>query len=292
MSAYMLQSKVSLLNHINAKNATTFALTDLVFSAPQVINGTWRDLANPHNTAVRVTASETSVFQGTQVVTYDRLKLSDLAHLPGFTLRADKPTSVYSLLDGLLYYNGLHFTSDDLEDTPVTDNGDGTFTATLTAKPGSYGWIGSYTLTITQGAAALDNAITEPNLDGLNYPTDSDADIYAALYLYGYDFTANYADLVDFEEDVPLDQHQAAALVAAIKAQDISSGKDLWNADGGSTSWSLAGAIPRHNGLNSSSLPTNAAYKYAVVLEFRAGVTTPRGNLIMHYNDPVDSGSV
>jgi hypothetical protein len=292
MSAYMLDSKVDLLRIINAKNATTFVATDLVFSPPQPLNGTWRELANPHNTAVRVTAAEGSAFQGTQVVTYDRFKLSDLANLPGFSLSADHPATVHDLFTGLMYYNGLRFTAEDLEDSPVTDNGDGTYTATLTAKAGSYGWVDSLVVNITQGATTLDTVISTGDMPGLNYPTANDTDVYAALYMYGYDMTPYYSDLVDVEEGVPLTQHQADALAVAFKAVDRSSGATLWNGDAASTSWSLAGAVATHSGMNGVDLPTNSSYKYALLLQLRDDVQTPRGTLIIHYNDPVDPGSV
>lgn len=292
MSAYMLDSKADLLKIINSKNATTFTANDLVFSPPQAINGTWRELANPHNTVVRVTAAVGSAFQGTQVVTYDRLKLSDLAKIGGFKIASDKPATVHDLFTGITYYNGIRFSADDLENSPVVNNGDGTYSATLTAKAGSYGWVGSLAVTITQGASALDTVISKADMPGLNYPTANDTDVFAALYLYSYDFTGNYNDLVDFEEGEPLTQHQADALALAIKAKDKSSGAALWTGDSAVTAWSLGGAVPVHNGMNGVDLPTNPSYKYALLLQLRADVTIPRGTLIIHYNDPVDPGSV
>lgn len=292
MSAYMLESKVDLLRIINSKNATTFTANDLVFSPPQPLNGTWRELANPHNTAVRVTAAQGSAFQGTQVVTYDRFKLSDLLKLPGFSVSADHPATVHDLFTGLMHYNGLRFTVDDLEDTPVTDNGNGTYAATLTAKAGSYGWVGSVAITVKQGAATLDTVISTAAMPGLNYPTANDTDVFAALYMYGYDMTAYYSDLVDVEEGEPLTQHQADALAIAFNAVDRSSGAGLWNGDASKTLWSLAGAVATHNGPNGVDLPTNSNYKYALILQPRDDVTSTRGALIIHYNDPVDPGAV
>lgn len=293
MPGYMQESKLNLLNHINAKNATTFALTDLDFSAPSVINGTWRGVANPHNTAVRLTASATSIFQGTVVITYDRLELKEIIKIPGFTLRADHPATAYELLDTLANYNGLNFTTDDIEDSPVTDNGDGTYTVTLTAKPGSYGWVGSVTISnFGQGGAPLDRVLSGNDMPGLNYPTSSDGDVYGALYLYPYDFTGSYDLLLDLEEGVPLTAQQAGDLANVINLLDVSTGAGAWNASAEQAEWSLEGAVPYHNGLNTPELLTNSSYKYALLLDLRPGVTLPKGRMALHYNDPIDSGSV
>ncbi|MCO6704726.1 Ig-like domain-containing protein [Streptomyces sp. CHB9.2] len=293
MPMYMQESKVSLLNYLNAKNATSFKLTDLVFSAPQVINGTWRGVANPHNTAVRVTADAGSIFQGTVVITYDRLELKEIIKIPGFILRADHPTSAYGLLDQLATYNGLNFTTDDIEDSPVTDNGDGTYTVTLTAKAGSYGWVGSVTIAnFGQGGAPLDRVLSGDAMPGLNYPTSSDGDVYGALYLYSYDFTDFYDLLLDLEPGVPLSDQQAADLAAAINELDVSSGAGAWNNSPDLTQFSLQGAVPFYNGLNMPEFLSNSSYKYALLLDLRVGVTIPKGRMVLHFNDPIDSGSV
>ncbi len=293
MPMYMQESKLSLLNYLNAKNATTFKMTDLDFSAPTVINGTWRGVANPHNTAVRLTASATSIFQGTVVVTYDRLELKEIVKIPGFTLRADHPTSAHQLLDGLATFNGLNFTTDDIEDSPVTDNGDGTYAVTLTAKANSYGWVGSVTIpNFGQGGAPMDRVLSGNDMPGLNYPTSSDGDVYAALYMYPYDFTDFYDLLLDLEPGVPLTTQQAIDLAAAFNEVDVSSGAGAWNTNPDLTSWSLAGAVPYYNGLNMPEFLSNSSYKYALMLDLRAGVTIPMGRLMLHFNDPVDSGSV
>jgi len=293
MSNYMQQSKTSLLNYLNAKNATTFKMTDLVFSAPQVINGTWRGVANPHNTAVRVSADPSSIFQGTVVVTYDRLDLASIIKVGGFIIRADHPDSAHDLLDGLATYNGLNFTVDDIEDSPVTDNGNGTYTVTLTAKAGSYGWMGSVLIeNFGQGGAPLDRVLSGSDMPGLNYPTSSDGDVYGALYLYSYDFTDYFDLMMDLEEGVPLTAQQATDLAAAINALDVSTGAGAWNASSEQAAWSLQGAVPFLNGLNTPDLLTNSSYKYALLLDLRPGVTMPKGRLALHYNDPIDSGSV
>lgn len=292
MSSYMLPSLTSLLGYLNAKNATTFTLDDLVFSTPQVINGTWREVANPHNTAIRVSAKPGGTYQGTTVVTYDRLKISDLPKLLGFKFNADHPQTSLDLLAPILHYQGIQFSTDDIESTPVTDNGDGTYTVTLTAKATSVGWVGSQVFTFSQGGSSLDAALTQADLPGLNYPTESDQDVYADLYLYGYDFTANYADMLDAEPDEVLDIHTAEAFANAINAVDVSSGKGLWNFSEQTTQWSLFGAKCTYSGLNKAELPTNPSYKYVTMIQLRSDVTTPRGTLIFHYNDPIDSSVV
>lgn len=290
--SYQLESKTDVLRLINETNGTTFTADQVVFGVPQVINGTWRGLANPHNTAVRVSADPSSEFEGYQVLTYDRFKLNDLAELEGFVVSADHPQTVHDLFDGMLYFNGLRLTADDVEDSVVTDNGNGTYSATLMAKATSLGWIGSLALTnFAQGAAPLDTALSGNDMPGLNYPEATDNAVFAALYLYGYDFTDLYSDLLDFEEDTLIDEFQGQTLVDFINGVDVSSGAGLWVAAVG-TEWSVFNAKVVYNGINTAELKTNPSYKYVLMLELDASVTIPVGTLVIHYNDPVDSGSV
>lgn len=290
--SYQLESKTDVLRIINETNGTTLVASQVVFGTPQVINGTWRGLANPHNTAVRISADPSSEFEGYQVLTYDRYKLDDLVELQGFVVSADHPVTVYDLFDGLLYFNGLRLGPDDVVDSPVDDNGDGTYSATLTAKPTSLGWIGSLALTnFAQGAAPLDAALSGSDMPGLNYPEARDDVVFAALYLYGYDFTDLYDTLLDFEEDSIIDSEQATPLAEFVNTVDVSSGAGLWVGTA-QPEWSLAGAKVVYNGINTAELATNPSYKYALLLELAATVTTPVGTLVLHYNDPVDSGSV
>jgi len=287
--SYQSVSVVDLLAGLNAKNATTFTLNDVEFSNPVPVSGTWKDQTTLRNTGIVVGAKAGGQFKGRKSIVYDRLKLNDLngTNLKGFTLTGYGVTSAHGLIPWLSYWNGLHFTTDDIEDTAIVDAGDGTRSVVLTAKTNSIGWIGSVTLNITAGGASLNSVVTDTTLEGLNYPTANDTDTYAQLYMYGYDFTSYFNTLATLNAGA-LPAATVTALVAAFKALDIGSGKTLWNESSSTATWSLSGATVVSNGLNSAALPTNPNYKYALALKLRDAVTTPSGIMYLHYNDPYD----
>lgn len=290
--SFMYESKASILGYLNAANGTNYTLSDVSFGVPVPTEGTWQGELTNKNTAVIITAPPGSSYQGQKSITYDRLNLADFSHIKGIRCSADRPATVHQLLKNFRTYTGIWLGAEDVEDSAVVDNGDRTFSATLTAKASSLGWVGSYPITISQGGVRLDEVIAVSALNGLNYPTASDQEIYAQMYLYPYDFSAFYEKLVDIEEGVPLTGEQVMDLVDMIKAVDLSSGRTLWNADSANNQWSLFGAGCLHSGLNGADLPTNPAYKYVAAITLRQGMTTPSGVLYLHYNDPIDSGTV
>lgn len=287
--SYMTKSVDDFLATLNAANSTAFTAADITFGVPQVVEGTWQGQVTSHNSAMRVTAKAGGAYQGTKVLTYDRLKLNDLvsANIPGFKVSAYTATTIYTLFPMLQYWTGIQFTTDDLNDGPLVDNGDNTMTAVLSAKPGSIGWIGNLSIIVTKGSAPIDEMVQVTALPGLNYPTANDQDTFAQLYMYGYDFTSYFTQVQAMAPGV-LNSTQADQLVTAFKAIDISAGKALWVNNPGDTQWNLAGATVLSNGLNSGSLPTNPAYKYVMALQLAGGVLLPAGAMYLHYNDPFD----
>lgn len=285
--SYLLESKKAALKDINAANGTSYTTADVTFGVPSPSQGSWQGGVTDRNTVVRLTAVEGGLYEGTAQVAYDRLSLNDLPKVKGWKAIQTNPTTIHNLLPYLKYFTGVDLTPADVEDGGFTSNGDNTYAGTLTAKAGSIGWIGSTPVTVYPGGVRLDDVIEEDNLPGLNYPTALDTDIYGQFYLYSYDFTPNYNTFVDLEEDAELAGAELTAVVAAIKAVDIGSGKDLWTADAGTAQWSLGGATVVRNGLNGSDLPTNPSYKYVLVIRPRSGMNTPAGDLYLHYNDPL-----
>jgi hypothetical protein len=285
---FQVASKDDLVALVNAKNSTAFTVADFDYSNPRVVAGSWQEELTDKNTAVRLLASEASIYQGNVIVLYDRLSLNSLAQISGWRVSADEPATTHDLIDAIAIYTGIRFTTDDIEDLAITLDGTGAGTAVISAKPNSLGWIGNVNLPVTKGGALLDDQITTPLLEGLNYPSASDADTYAEIYTYGYDFTSYTEQLIDLEEGTELTGTDLTAVRDMLAAVDISSGKTLWNTDAGSTTWSLAGAQIVKNGLNSPTLPTNPNYKYVLGLQLRGDLTVPKGTLYMHYNDPFD----
>lgn len=289
---YTAESKASVLAHINAANSTTFTQADITFGLPTPTNGSWQGNTTSKNTAIRITAAAGSAFEGTTIVTYDRLKFDDLINIKGFKIKANEPSTTHDLIAGIKYYAGMILTVDDIEPTPMTKEANGTYTGILTAKATSLGWIGSLPIVVTKGGLRMDEMVVDVNLDGLNYPTASNTDVHGPLYTYPYDFTSYKTTLEPIAEGAVLTSTQADALVTALKAVDLGSGKATWNNDSSSTTYSLNGAKCIFNGLNGADLPTNPTYKYVMILEQRANMVTPKGNLIFHYNDPIDTSKV
>ena len=290
--SFLSPSRQDVLNYVNLANSTSYVLADVTFGTPTPTEGTWQGNVTDKNTAVRISAAAGGTFQGSAVVVYDRLNLASLANIKGFKPRATAPATTHDLFASIKYYTGLNLSVNDIEQTPMTDNGNGTYSGTLTAKAGSWGWYGSLPITVQKGGDRLSDIVSDTSLDGLNYPTSSDNEIYAQLYLYPYDFSNSFDLLVDFEEGQVLTQTQADQLATAINALDIGSGKGLWTGSNQATAWSLFGATIVHSGLNGADLPSNPSYKYVVTLQMRADVTAPRGLLVIHYNDPIDSSVV
>jgi hypothetical protein len=289
----MNQPLSEFLAALNAANSTAYVAGDFLYGTPQPVSGTWHGQVTTHNTAIKLTAVQGGLYQGTQTLTYDRLSLSALSatNMPGFQCSAYGVTTVHGLYPALLNWTGIMFGNDDLEDLALVDNGDNTLTATLKAKAGSLGWVGQTDLIVKVGGAAIDQVITVTSLNGLNYPTASDTDVYGPLYMYPYDFTSYFSDIATLATGV-LVSAKADALVTAFKAVDVGSGKALWANTSGVTTWNVFGATVVSNGLNSTSLPTNPAYKYVLVLQLDATVTTPAGLLYLHYNDPFNPDAV
>lgn len=277
----------SLLYYVNLANATAYTLTDLLVSKPQVVSGSWHEQVTLKNTVVRLSAAPGSPYKGNKQVVYDRLNLANLAGMKGFSVYAYQIPDVHGLIPAIANYTGLHFSTADLNNVSLVDNGDGNLKAVLTAHPDSIAWIGSVELIVKPGGVPLDQAVGVPNLPGLNYPTANDQDTFGAVYLYGYDFTTYFNDIALLGTGV-LSGINADKLVVALKATDISSGAALWTNTDGATAWNLKGATVVSNGLNSSSLPTNQAYKYVLALKLATGVLTPAGTMYLHYNDPFD----
>lgn len=287
--SFQQPTKDDLLQAINANNGTAFTKTDIVYSDPQVVAGSWREQTTAKNSVMRVTAAEGSNYQGSATQLYDRLSIASLANFAGFRVTAPaSATTVHALLDNIAYATGVRFTTDDLENLSITTEDDKRY-AVLSAKPTSLGWVGNLRAEVVLGGVALDTALTQPVLPGLLYPNPEavpGTDTMGSVYLYGYDFTTYFNDINGLVPGA-LQAADATKLVAMLKAVDVSAGKALWTTDAAATAWSLDGAVIVRNGLNNTStLPTNPAYKYVLGIQLKASVTTPKGVMYLHYSDP------
>jgi hypothetical protein len=295
MSRFQYPSLTDLVQAINAANGTSFLNTDLSFSLPKVVSGSWQGIASDRNTAIRASAAAPA-YQGYVTVQYNRLDLAQLANLPGLHLAAYQPAKTYDLLPAILYFMGIQFVQGDLQNLDITLNGDGSGTAVLTADPNSLGWIGTVSIPFVAGGQGIDSAITTVAMPGLNYPVaDASAPpataVYGPAYLYPYDFTAYQSTFLTYTTGTPT-QAQLDYILAAIKALDIGAGATLWVDTGSNTSYNLTGATIGYNGLNNANtMPTNPNYKYVLRLDLAATQTAPAGSLYLHYNDPFDANN-
>ncbi|MNQ00184.1 hypothetical protein D3C85_128270 [compost metagenome] len=100
-------------------------------------------------TKIRITALPTYAYRGTQVITYDRLRLQELPGLMYTVPRMPPLGTLYELLPWIADQIGILFTTDDLSDAPVVVNAQGDYSVSLVAKPLSHGWVGSCVLNFT-----------------------------------------------------------------------------------------------------------------------------------------------
>lgn len=100
-------------------------------------------------TKVRITALGTYTYRGTEVITYDRLRLQDLPSRLYILPKLPPLGTLYELLPWIADKVGILFTTDDLNDAPVVVNGPGNYQVALVAKALSHGWIGSCVLNFT-----------------------------------------------------------------------------------------------------------------------------------------------
>lgn len=292
MSVFV-DSKQALFNYLNAANSTTqFTATNLAWSDPKPIAGTWMEGTTTKNTYAKVTPKQGAGFESKTTVKYDRLTLADFAKFrPTRPLPVYQPATTLDLLSNILYYFGLVLGPQDILSEPVVLDAQGAGTVTIKAKDTSPLWLGQLSFDVVQGGANIDTLTTVKALNGLNYPVaDPATQTSALLYTYPLNLTGYRDQLLAMAEGV-LSSANADILVTALKALDQGPGAALWNNSDSSSTWSLNGANVIFCGLNSMVFPTNQSYKYVMCLELRGGVTTPTGRFYLHFNDPDNPNS-
>ncbi|MNI61701.1 hypothetical protein D3C73_1169860 [compost metagenome] len=100
-------------------------------------------------TKVRITALGTYAYRGTEVITYDRLRLQELPSRLYVLPKLPPLGTLYELLPWIADKVGILFTTDDLVDAPVVVNAAGDYQVAMVAKPLSHGWVGSCTFKFT-----------------------------------------------------------------------------------------------------------------------------------------------
>lgn len=291
-----IDPKQSLMDYVNAANGTTrFTVNNVLFSNPAPIAGTWREGTTLKNTYLKATAAPTADFKGKTILVYDRLNLGDFSHFRATRqLPCYQVDSVHDILSNILYYYAIKLTTDDVEDDPITLDGQGKGTVTVRAKTTSLKWLGSLTFDIVPGGALVTQYLQATTLNGLNYPvTDETTQTSALVYCYGLDFTGFRDAFLTIEDEQVITPADALKVVDALKAVDKGTAAALWTGvDATATLWNIFGATVVYNGLNSLAYSSNPAYKYILVLELAGTVTKPTGRFILHYNDPEDPNAI
>jgi hypothetical protein len=102
--------------------------------------------AGGSNTQIRLTPTTDNPDYGdSRIFKYDRTPLTEVqrnfpAHISHALTGAD---STHDCFAYLLRYTGILLDETDVEDLPLTDNGDGTYVIALQAKAGSLFWTGT-----------------------------------------------------------------------------------------------------------------------------------------------------
>ncbi|MCT7475975.1 hypothetical protein N5V81_13410 [Escherichia coli] len=151
--------------------------------------------------------------------------------------------------------------------------------------PESIGWVGQATFKVVKGDESLVSAVTTNVLTGLKYPNGQmgSKPLLRSLqrfYSYPYNFTKYRDALLAYTPGI-LSGQPLTDMVNLLK--DITG--TAWVATT-SASYGLAGAEVVSVGLNDPvAMPTNAKYKYALVLKLPVTCTTIVRTLYLQFND-------
>lgn len=293
LAALHRTSHEALVEFIAQTNNVALNPDYVFFSPPARVEDTWRAGTTDKNTIIRMTTTEDNPdYQGTVIVVYDRLNLADLGKLVEPVLEVYQPQTTHDLIRPFFLKYGIVLDQADLVDEPlvrINDNELEDPIYEINAAPTSLRWYGTLQVTHKEGRGEFKDYMTEDVLPGLNYLVENDDGTRgsAIVYMYSLDFT----DVKDVLETYPAEyvvDETDTALLEAIQQIDTGTGKMLWNLDPATQLWSLHGATIIASGINDESLPTNKSYKYVLGIRLRDDVTTPPGDMYLHYNDVFD----
>lgn len=286
---YTPQERV--IRAINIQNSLSLTTSNCIISKPAPISGSWRELNTTKNTVVKISQVVPSVlYNGRNWVTYDRQPIDAfLKLLPNSDkLYVDNPTKMSDLLRAINRRWGYGLMPEDIVEGPIVLDSERKATVELIIHPESLLWIGSHTFEILPGDAMLNENLTTTTLAGMNYPNGNTEYVgsskgYAQVYGYQYDFTLKSSELHAISAGTNLDTLKDT-LTYVTGQTWLNSGADAEN------SLTLDGAEVLYSGLNTSSYPTNSAFKYLVVLKMGSKCKFT-GNMYIQYNDKDDPTS-
>lgn len=218
-------------------------------------------------------------YQGEVMVYYNRLSFEELNRLVDLTLKAPAVTNSHDLLPFLNDRFGTVIGEDDVELVDATDMGEYK-TVVLTAKADSLGWIGTCTVSVSQGEIQLETYLTNTALSGLDYPTPYATLPFAQMYSYWRDFSAFTSFLATVKAGDAITQELATILSSVTGDTWALSGYSQFSLGGATILWA---GTPADNGL------FNESYDHGIQIRLNHddayGIT---GDLMIHFNDPYD----
>lgn len=288
--SFQTKADQDLIDAVNAKNTTTFAVGDFLYSDPKPISGSWQSQITNKNTVIRLTAKASTGYEGYVDILYNRLDLSLLAKIPGLLFRVQQTTTLYAELAKIQADTGIQFTTDDLEDQTITvQAGVSEVSVLLKAKTNSLGWIGQLAATFYVTGYSLIEKAPVVDLVGLALPgfglANATTVVQAPLYFYATDFTPLANTLIDFDTGV-ISSTDAAMFDQYFTSVDHNQPNHAWGQLG--SNYTTLNAEVLVNGINDQP-DANPAYKY--VMKLQLACPEPAGVLYLHYNDPVTPGN-
>lgn len=271
-----------ILDDINKKNGLTLKAEDIIMSFAEPSTGTWLEENGLGNTLVRITATESSKYTGNVVVAYDRVDINYIAALLGNHCGLPETvTTVHAALPYFAARHGILLHPEDFEDGVVSWTEIGA-SFTIRAKAESLIWVGEAAFTSNIMPEELANIVTNTDLPEYDILRETSDKFFAETFVYSIDFTDHFDALssmsaLDF--DLP-------TLVDIINQETSAIDYNLNDNVG---DWkSLFGATITYNGMNSGIGIANPNYKYVLKLKVREDSTVSEGELLLHYNDPIE----
>lgn len=148
-------AKVDVLGYIGKLGSITLAPETLILSRPAALTAD----ASGKNTAVKVTMLDTASYAGTGVYKYDRIDLANMVKLFAYAVPVGQANTLYDFIDRFKSLTGINVSRDDLDDSPVVENADGSTTVLLRAKATSLRFTGEGNLAI-RGLPSIRTAFT------------------------------------------------------------------------------------------------------------------------------------
>lgn len=157
--------KELLLDLVNDDNKSTFTFEQVSFGPPVVVSMN----QDERNTSCVVTADPTSPWYGSTPIYYERLFFERMFVDQDVEASSDEVQNDAQLLAALNAEFGLEMQPTDVTITGTYPRPGHKGEVTVTAKPGSYVYLGEFIVTFVGNKIQLIDYITHKVLDGLNY---------------------------------------------------------------------------------------------------------------------------